>query len=485
MNLIERGLSFLGFERKTRKKTIIRGYNAAKIDRLTADWKPGLLSADGAIRYALKTLRARARDLVINNDYARKYLKLCVCNIVGPAGITLQNKAKDGNILDKVANSRIEAQWERWGKNCTTDGMSWLDLQRLVIESVARDGEILVRIVRGYNNDFGFALQPIEADYLDENLNNAKLSNKNHLKMGIEFDAWYKPVAYHLKVMPTSNEYYGSIGGKTERIPADDIVHLFVKERVRQSRGVTWFHTTMTRMHMLGAYEEAELIASRAGASKMGFFETPTGDEMVGDDTEDGKIISEFEPGTFEQLPKGVKVNLFDPSHPVGNFPFFIKTMLRAVSSGLNISYNSLTSDLESVNYSSIRAGSIEERDNWRILQSWFISNFIQPIFENWLKFCLLNDILKPLPAEKFDKFNNPKWQVRGWQWVDPLKDVKANIEAINFGLKTRSQIVAEQGYDLEEVFEGLRQEQELAKQYGLTFIAPANEPTLIIKENE
>jgi lambda family phage portal protein len=324
-------------------------------------------------------------------------------------------------------------------------------------------------MVKGFGNKFGFALQFLEADYLDENYNE-ELRDGNYIKMGIEFDKYQRPTAYHILTKHPGDATYYRHGRTYERIPAEDIIHGFVIERPGQSRGVPWMHTAMTRLNMIAGYEEAELVAARVGASKMGFFTSPDGDGFAGDDVDDkGSIITDAEPGTFNQLPRGTDFKEFDPTHPAGNFPFFIKAMLRGVSSGLGISYNSLASDLESVNYSSIRSGSIEERDQWKINQSWMIESFCQPVFEGWLRMALLSGAI-PLPADKFTKFNAPHWNVRGWQWVDPLKDVKASVDAINNGLKTRSQIVAEQGFDLEEVFEQLKQEEELAVTYGLSF---------------
>ncbi|OHB71324.1 MAG: phage portal protein [Planctomycetes bacterium RBG_16_43_13] len=469
MRIIKTITGLLGYEKKGRK----RNYQAASIDRLTADWALSYRSADEELRYSLATMRSRSRDLARNNDYARKYFKMCVANVVGPTGITFQNKSQNSSgKLDKKANDIIEEAFFLWSRKETADvsgRLSHLDQQKLFIETVARDGEVLVRMVKGFKNEFSFALQFLEADYLDENYNE-ELRDGNYIKMGIEFDKYQRPTAYHILTKHPGDATYCRHGRTYERIHAEDIIHGFVVERPGQSRGVPWMHTAMTRLNMIAGYEEAELVGARLGASKMGFFTSPDGDGFMGDDVDDkGSIITDAEPGTFNQLPRGTDFKEFDPTHPAGNFPFFIKAMLRGVASGLLISYNSLASDLESVNYSSIRSGGIEERDQWKINQSWMIESFCQPVFEGWLRMALLSGAI-PLPTDKFTKFNSPHWNVRGWQWVDPLKDVKASVDAINNGLKTRSQVVAEQGFDLEEVFEQLKQEEELAATYGLSF---------------
>lgn len=477
MKILDSVFQKLGYIKK-------RNYAAATMNRLTAGWTITSQSADEEIKASLKNLRARSRELARNNDYARKFLKLCVTNIVGPHGMTMQNKAKDfAGKLDALANTKIEEAWEEWCRkeNCDISReLSWVDMQRLFIETVARDGEILIKKIPS-DNRFKFSLQFLEADHLDENYNQV-LSNGNRIKMGIEFDKWQRRVAYHLLVNHPGDYTYMRAGNRYERISADEIMHVYVKERPSQSRGVPWMHTAMTRLNMLGAYEEAELVAARIGASKMGFYETPTGTEYVGDAIDNGNLVKEVEPGIFEQLPAGVSFKPFDPQHPAGNFQFFMKTVLRGVASGLLVSYNSLASDLESTSYSSVRAGSLEERDMWRVLQNWMVTNFCDEVFESWLKMALLTQAVT-LPAGKFNKFNAPKWQVRGWQWIDPLKDVKANVEAIQFGLKTRAMIAAEQGYDIEDIFEQLIHEKELMEKLGLAFKEP--DEKYIIEEGE
>ncbi|KKK51274.1 hypothetical protein LCGC14_3116570, partial [marine sediment metagenome] len=75
------------------------------------------------------------------------------------------------------------------------------------------------------------------------------------------------------------------------------------------------------------------------------------------------------------------------------------------------------------------------------------------------------------------DKFNQPRWQLRGWQWVDPLKDAKANIESNNAGIKTKRDILPEAGRDLEDTFAQLAEEKRLAAELGLVFTTNGQPP--------
>jgi lambda family phage portal protein len=462
-----------------------RAFAAATQDRLTASFQGSSLSPDEALRRDLRKLRARSRQLCMDNDYAKKFLAMLQANVVGVNGIRLQAKTTwpDGEV-DEDDNKVIESAFADWATpdNCTVTGrLSFRDAQRLFISTVARDGEVLVRHAADNGRLFrhGYAIQIIEADHLDENYN-VQLRNGNRIVMGVEINGFGKPVAYHLFTRhPGENAYLW--GGKHyERVPANQINHCFLCERPGQNRGVPWMHTAIRRLNMLGGYEEAELVAARIGASKMGFYTSPDGaahatvDSMADTGTEydDRDLIEEAEPGVFHELPEGMGFTAFDPQHPTAAFADFTKAVLRGAASGLNVAYNTLANDLEGVNFSSIRSGVLEEREQWRVLQGWVIEQFCVPVYRHWLASALLTQAL-PLPAGKIDKFKSVIWQPRGWDWVDPLKDESANEKGLANGTKTRAEILAAKGKDLRETFEQLRYEQQLAAEYGININQP------------
>lgn len=458
-----------------------RGYNIASTGRL-GNWGVTSLSADAEIRMALRPVRAKSRHLAANNDYVKQFFRLLKGNVVGPAGITMQNKSRDERgALDKNANDRIEAGWKAFckrGQFDVTGKLSGRDGQKLFIEGVAKDGEALVRMVFGYPNEWGFALQFLEPDHLDENLNK-ELANGHRIRMGIEYDAWDRPVAYWLlKVHPGDYGFMGGMAQKYERIPAEEIIHEFPLERARQGRGMPWIHTCGQRLQMLDGFEEAAVTAARVGASKMGFFEEslegPGADEYTGEEDEDGDLITEAEPATFEKLPPGVTFKEFDPGYPTGDLEPFVRGMLRGSASGLGVSYHSLANDLTGVSFSSIRAGTLIERDIWRDLQGWMIEAFLDRVFSNWLRMALLSQAVR-LPMGKIARFNAPVWRARGWDWVDPLKDQTANKEALKAKTKTHSEVLAERGLDFEDTMEQLAEEKKIAASYGIDLDAALN----------
>ena len=205
--------------------------------------------------------------------------------------------------------------------------------------------------------------------------------------MGVEIDAFHRPVAYHLlRAHPG-----GSVAAsrERERVPADEVLHRFVSNELEQTRGIPWAHAAMRRLNDLKGYREAAVIAARVGAAKMGFFTTPEPEALADGTDADGVPFTSAEAGQFGVLPPGVGFQQFDPAYPHEQFDAFNKACLRGIASALGVSYNSLANDLEGVNFSSIRSGVLEERDEWVVLQDWFIEQILEPVYEQWLGYAL------------------------------------------------------------------------------------------------
>jgi lambda family phage portal protein len=459
---------------KGKPKPQKRNYQGANIGRLFSDFISSSRSADSEIRPTLRTLRDRCREISRNHPYAKRYLQIMTTNIVGATGVSLQvRKRNDDNSLDTVGNRLIEQNFMAWGRTgfCTVDGrLSWMQAQRLFMETLARDGEVIIKkIRRPSGNPYGFSLQFLEADYLDEEYNK-RLANGNEVRMGVEIDKSGKPVSYFMfEDHPHHDFSYGSTTKRRHiQVPADDIIHCFIQERAGQTRGVPMMSNALSRLKMLDGFEEASLVNARVAASKMGFFVSPEGDGFIGDDYDNHAPIMDASPGTFTQLPQGMDFKAFDPSQPTDNFADFEKAILRGIASGLGVSYVSLANNLEGVSYSSIRQGTIEDRDHFKMMQQFMIDAFIDPVYRAWLEMAITVGKLN-LPMGKYDLFaDNVIYRPRGFAWVDPQKEINASVTALNNGIVTLQDIHAQYGKDTEDVFEQINRESELADRYGI-----------------
>jgi lambda family phage portal protein len=456
-----------------------RAFNAADSSRLTSDWSTLSVSPDQALWTDLRRMRMRSRDLARNSWVAAKFLKMVGTNVVGPSGVTMQAKLKMQRGAGKLAkdlNEAIEQAWCQWGYKgiCTLDGkLSFQEACRLFIRTVAKDGECLVRKVKTNANPFGFALQFIDADQLDHTFfgdRGGANGTGNEIRMGVEIDQYYRPVAYYLWNR-NPYEWGQGAGRERKRIPASEIIHCYVGEDIAATRGFPWMAPTMFDVNMLKGYTEAEIVAARTAASKQGFFVSKLDPDSAFDGdgrNEDGTISMESQPGVFEQLPPGVDFKPWDPQHPATAFGDFIKHVLRGIAAGNGVSYNSLAEDLEGVNFSSIRAGLLNERDEWKMLQSFFIDSFLKPVFSAWLEMAMLAGVVdigvNDLPAV----MEQIEWHPRRWSWVDPYKDAQANILAVENGFTTRTKVLGEMGDDFEETIEQLAEEKKIIDAAGL-----------------
>lgn len=463
----------------------MRRFDGAVMDRLTASWKAGNTAIDDELRSDLDRLRARSRDLFKNNEHAAKFRRMVANGVVGPEGFTLQAQTtKPNGDPDTSDNAAIEAAFWDWStkEQCDVAGRrSFVDICRAVTIATARDGEFLVRRVKGRNaGRYGYQLQVLDVDRIDTAMNVAYANGRNAVVMGVEINAYRKPVAYWLRPL---NSRTGNTSAQRERVPADQIIHDFISIEDEQTRGVPWLHAAMRILNDLKGYREAAVIAARVGAAKMGFFTAPNG-EPAGATGQDsvGNWTTDATPGQFDVAPPGYDFKPYDPTYPHDQFDAFCKATLRGVAGAIGVAYNGLANDLEGVNFSSIRAGVLEERDEWMALQNWLVSAFLLPVYRDWIETALLSGAIVgaggvPLPAAKQSKFLKHAWQGRRWQWVDPVKDINASILAIANGLASPQQIAAQTGRDIEDVLDDLARFQAMTKAKGVELPGAAHPP--------
>lgn len=387
---------------------------------------------------------------------------------------------------DVYANNLVENAWKLFGDKdnfTVTREIGRRDSERLWLRSTWRDGSCLIRKVKGFKNAFGFALQFIDMDWLDLNYNEQRLENGNEVRMGKEYNSWKECVAYHIIIRSPGDWMWNTgIGGYSmgagrfgrQRIDAKEIVHGYVRERIDQSREIPWLVSVITRMQMLGKYEEAELVASLLAARKTGtWFSTLFSEQMTltknFQETSKDEFEEATEPGQDTIAPYGWEYKQNDPTHPNGNLEQFRKVMLQGVAAGLpGASYHRVSQDPSGLSFSNLRGIELQSRESWMMIQSFMRDNFHTEIFKPFLEAALMSGIV-PLPVSKLEKFNKPAWMFRKWKGIDPIKEAEANKANLLLGITTRTKIAAENtSMDFEEIVAQLMIEEDLLEASGL-----------------
>lgn len=443
-------------------------YAAASNDRLNASWPSTPLPADQIIARVQRILVARSREQAANNDYVKSFLRLCRQNIVGPQGVILNAQVKKANgQLDTNVNTGLETGWCEWGKpeNCDVTGKR--GLKRIcdsAVNSAARDGEYFIRMVYGKDaGPWGFALQTIDPQRCPVELSEPARPDGSFIRQGIRFNRYGKPLSYFFTDVEQKNEWVGyGIGapgatGLFIEVPAAEIIHGFIEDMEGQKRGLPWTATGLGRMRHLNGFEDAVITNARFGASKSGFIQWKEG---FGPELDEDEEVPEFEvePGTFQTLPEGAELVDWMPQFPDGSVGPFVKHLLRGFAAGTGVPYNELASDLEGVNFSSIRQGTLDSREQWKDRQEWLIETMLCRVYEAWLQYSLLAGRLKagtgrPLQPAKSDEYMDVVWQPRRWDWIDPNADMKAAEGRKNNLLDSPSAIIRERGRDPSQVW--------------------------------
>lgn len=466
-----------------------RGIAAGQVTRLTSEWLGVTRSINADIRAGLVRIRARARQLVLEDPYAKKYIRMLERNVVGPDGFIMRAKVmkqiKDeetGKIKfekEREVNRLIESKWKEWSnkKFATILGnVSFRRACQLIVKCVARDGEIFIAERRD-TNKFGYSLQLIEADYCDENFNST-LSNGNVVVMGVEIDKQRRTQAYWFRKPKPEMEITGGVySGDRYRVEASQIIHVFVKESPFQLRGLSWFTPMLIRLKMLSAYEEAALIAARIAANQTVVLEKkdqwggggPNKANIAGA-TEDssGNIVQPISPGEPWMAPDGFKIANFTPNAPNEKQGEFTSHNLRGIASGGDVSFINLANNYSQVNYTSSRTNLLEERDSYEDLHAWCKEDFLDDISTNWFEMACISGQLPREWLLDFSKYNRLEFKGRVWPWVDPEKTANTNIKENLNNMKTLEEIYDEKGLDWEEEIEQLIEEAKILEKYGL-----------------
>jgi len=212
---------------------------------------------------------------------------------------------------------------------------------------------------------------------------------------------------------------------------------------------------------MLEMWNEAELAAAIDENTTVHTYHAPAGREGEIANLADpeyqgivGDMTQPKQPGQSEVLPMGWQKTTNTPSHPNRETTAFKQTYQRDYAVAVNCEYSNLCFDWAGVNYGSVRAGTLSERDMWRSMQQDFIAMMKTPVYLAFLKSMLRMKVSGNFPAEKFEKFSEHEFRGRRWMWVDPLKDIKGAVIAREKGWKTDQQITAEFDGDFEDNLE-------------------------------
>ena len=225
-------------------------------------------------------------------------------------------------------------------------------------------------------------------------------------------------------------------------------------------------------------YDEAELNKKKIAAMMAAFVTTPSPDGIMNSDPDDedagpGEAVAEITTGTITTLAPGEDIKFNPPSESGSSYEPFMLQNLRALAKSLKLTYEEFSNDMSKANFSSIRAGlNITQRQH-RQEQERLIQQVVRRVWCEFVKAAILGGALE---VDINDYLDNPqhltraRFQAAGWPYVNPQQEVAANKEKVLCGFASRSQIIAESGYDAAEIDAQIALDAERASKLGLVY---------------
>ncbi len=447
------------------------GLEGAMMHRRLIAWRATQENINGLLASGGDVLRARARQIVRSNPYASNAADSFVANAVG-TGIKPSSL-----VADQALKDIIQQKWLAWTDEADADGLTdFYGLQAMAARAMFEAGECFIRFRPRRPSDgltVPLQLQLLEAEMLPLNKTETT-SYGNTIRCGIEFDGIGRRVAYHFfRKHPGDSTEQGNTG-EIVRVPASEILHLYRPMRPGQIRGMPWIAPALVKLFLLDQYDDAELDRKKVAALFAGFItKAAPEDNVVGESAADssGAAIAGLSPGTMQVLFPGEDIKFSSPADVGGSYEMFQYRTLLSIAAALGVPYTNVTGDLKAANYSSIRAGTVEFRRRLQQFQfATLVFQMCRPIWLRWEQTAALSGALS-LPGFATDpsRYTPVKWITPKWEWVDPLKDRQAEKIAQEMGWKAPSDIIEEEGNDVDETYRRIAADQKRIQTLGIT----------------
>lgn len=439
-----------------------RLYDAAQTSPFYKPRSIGDRSADAVMENAQSKLRSAARDLDENHDIAIGVLDALVDGVVG-TGIVVepQVRRRDGELAEEL-NVQLKKIWsDFWRYPEVTRELPGSMVERQLVRSTLRDGEVLVHHVMGrgqveHATALPYSLELLEADFLPFTMLGKVPANVFH---GVEKNGWGRPIAYHIYKNHPGHAAFASISGttatQTKRVPAELITHLKFTRRLGQTRGITILHGVLNRLDSIKDGEESELIAMRVAAAFCAVI--TRGPEFIGTTSgvnADGSRAFKMQPGqVFDQLMQGEDVKLIGPNNrPNTNMIDFVNANLRRIAAGTGTTHSTVARDYEG-SYSSKRQEAAEAEPAYAKLRGYFIGHGMKPIYRRAIDLAETAGLFRiPNGIDPATLFDVDMRRGGGALWIDPLKEVQADVAMIDAGITSRTAVIRRRGGDPSQV---------------------------------
>jgi len=444
------------------------GYDAVVDKHRRKPPKTGLLGEDAQLsprdrKKLLGSVRDLRRNLTICAWAIRKHLDYV-------SSFSFQSRT--GN---EELNDRIEELMEWWSRprNCDVAKRHSLPrMIRLLEECRTIDGDVfLLKLSDG-------RLQAIEGDRIQTPSSGVPRGLKaSKLTHGVQTDSHGAAEAYCVCKRTPVGSY------KFERfLRAGFVVHHGFFDRFDQVRGISPLAGAINAFQ--DVYEATDYALAKMKVAQLFgliFYRNTveavaaqtTGSDSDRDGREDSEQEVDFGRGPVQlDLEIDEKAEWLESKTPAPEFGAFLQKVIAAGLKALDLPYSFF--DESFTNYSGSRQALLQYEQSAEVKRG-DVRMLLNDITA-WRLRAFVQDGVLELPADIPVERLRWEWIPRGIPWIDPLKEVNADVQAIGAALSSRTRVLRRQGLDFGSLARELAAENKVLDELGLpTRVTPAN----------
>ncbi len=428
------------------------------------NWLVGRSSPDTELEAEHEDARNRSRDLYLNDPIGASYVKGRVTNVIG-TGMSPQSQIRGDDVGSSERAEKLNRQLEelakRQAKKADVSGLRalWMQ-QRLVQRCVDRDGEAFVvfsaRVVA--KKPLPLAVEVVSVQRVETPPNK---EGDLTVRLGRKRDK--DGVVTHYYIRRTEPNDSKEWDETYDEVPAERVCHIYEEEEPNQSRG--WPGNTPSQRTLINAkdFEEAVIIGKQVQACltvhipKANPLATALG--AATSTQSDGKRLQQISPGLINYYDPvdGTPITTTDPSKGGEDHATYMDSLTRKAAAGCNYPAEMLSKGYGSMNFASTRASIIEGRVEFDAWQQFQVDLWLSRWWEEFVREAVIAGLVDISPAEYNERphvFERNLWVPCQRDWVDPLKDVSANVKAVETNVRSKSMVASSAGSNFDDVME-------------------------------
>ncbi|WP_375680783.1 MULTISPECIES: phage portal protein, partial [unclassified Bartonella] len=408
------------FNKLTGFFTISRQHNppfeAASKSRRMGGFDPAKKHINKAIEECGDTIVARSRWLYDNESLygsaTEEWVSAAVSDGIKPYPRIEGFQEEKKKLLDL---------WWQWVDEADYDeDANFYGLQATIAREVFLTGECFVRL--HYVDLYGrsgvpLQLQVYPTEMLDLTYNGPADIEGNYIRMGIEFNASGKRVAYHFWEHHPYDDVPANMAFESQervRVPAEMVIHIKERRIAGQLRGSPKITRAMTKIFQLESYDDAELDRKRTAALFAAFVKDNSPNvEKLSDNRDKNNVEEEYKapviaPGASLYLGENKEVTFSNPVEVGGSYEAFQFRNILKICAALNMPYAVVTGDVTRGNFSNVRTSIIQFRRHVKQWREHIIAfQFNRIVWERFVEMAVLAGCV-----------NLPGWEENSLPWL-------------------------------------------------------------------